>query len=87
MKRSFRRRRKMTDCKLPENLTYEDAIKRLEEIVTILERGEGSLDRSMELFREGIALSTFCADKLNAMREEMLILVDQSGRTEPFNDE
>jgi exodeoxyribonuclease VII small subunit len=87
MKRSFRRRRKMTDCKLPEDLTYEDAIKRLEEIVTTLERGEGSLDRSMELFREGIALSTFCADKLNAMREEMLILVDQSGRTEPFNDE
>lgn len=36
------RRNKMTDCKLPEDLTYEDAIKRLEEIVTTLERGEGS---------------------------------------------
>ena len=50
----------MTDCKLPEDLTYEDAIKRLEEIVTTLERGEGSLDRSMELFREGIAFHFLC---------------------------
>ncbi len=76
----------MKDVTLPDNLTYEDAIKKLEEIVTFLERGEGSLEKSMELFREGIALSSFCADKLKAMKEEMAVLVDQTGRTEPLSE-
>ncbi|HNZ63818.1 MAG TPA: exodeoxyribonuclease VII small subunit [Bacillota bacterium] len=77
----------MTDYPLPSGLSYEDAIKRLEEIVTVLERGEGTLDQSMNLFREGVALSSFCAEQLNAMKEEMRILVDQTGRTEPFPEE
>ena len=34
-------------------LSFEDALRRLEEIVRTLEKGEAPLDRSIELFQEG----------------------------------
>lgn len=45
--------------------SFEEALKRLQEIVETLERGEASLDTSMELYEEGIVLSRFCLEKLN----------------------
>jgi len=41
-------------------MTYEQAIKRLEEIVSELEKGGKTLDESVKLFEEGAALSEFC---------------------------
>ena len=35
-----------------ENMTFEQAIKRLEEIVNLLENNQTSLDESVELFQE-----------------------------------
>lgn len=48
-----------------ENMTYEQAITRLEEIVSLLEKNEISLDDSLKLFEEGTKLSAFCSNKLN----------------------
>ncbi|NLB04974.1 MAG: exodeoxyribonuclease VII small subunit [Fastidiosipila sp.] len=67
-------------------MTYERAIHRLEEIVTLLERGESSLDDAMALFREGIALSSFCTGKLRDMKEEMVKLVDAEGGIAPISE-
>lgn len=47
-----------------EKQTFEGALKRLEEIVGLLEGGEVSLDASIELYEEGLELSRFCASKL-----------------------
>lgn len=47
-----------------KELTYEQAISRLEEIVGILEKNEVSLDEALALFEEGTKLISFCADKL-----------------------
>ncbi|HZK29426.1 MAG TPA: exodeoxyribonuclease VII small subunit [Clostridia bacterium] len=69
-----------------DDLKYEDAVKRLEEIVTILERGEATLDVSMELFREGVSLSSFCAQRLQTMKEEMVRLVDATGNVTPIDE-
>ena len=44
--------------------SYEEKIARLEQIVSILEKGEVSLEKSMELFQEGVALSNLCAKQL-----------------------
>ncbi len=52
-------------------LSYEDAVKRLEEIVNLLEQGEASLEESLDLFKEGMALSKICEQKLAAMEEEI----------------
>ena len=47
-----------------ENMTYEKAISRLEEIVSKLEGNEIPLEDSIALFQEGIELSKYCDDKL-----------------------
>ena len=47
------------------NLTYEAATKRLDEIVSLLEKNEVSLDEALALFEEGTKLTRFCTAKLN----------------------
>ena len=49
---------------MAEELTYEKAVKRLEEIVDLLEKNEAPLDESMKLFEEGTKLAAFCNEKL-----------------------
>ena len=46
--------------------SLESSIKRLEEIVETLERGETSLDDAVVLYEEGIQISKECAEKLKA---------------------
>lgn len=45
--------------------TYEDSVKRLEDIVSALERGDASLDESLKLFEEGAKLVSFCNEYLD----------------------
>ena len=47
-------------------LSFEDALKRLEEIVRLLERGEAPLDQSIELYQEGDRLKRHCEARLKA---------------------
>jgi exodeoxyribonuclease VII small subunit len=47
-----------------EQLSFEDALKRLEEIVRKLEKGEAPLDRSIELYQEGDRLRRHCEARL-----------------------
>ncbi len=49
---------------MDKELKFETAIKRLEEIVSTLENGQASLDESLDLFQEGIALVKQCESKL-----------------------
>lgn len=44
--------------------TFEDALRRLEEIVERLEQGDVPLDQAMKLYEDGIAVSRICAAKL-----------------------
>lgn len=60
-----------------EKITFEQAMKRLEEIVKILEDDQTSLENSVELFQEGIRLSKICSDKLIGIEDRVAkILVD-----------
>ncbi len=43
-----------------EPMQYETAVKRLEEIVALLEKGGQTLDESVRLFEEGASLAAFC---------------------------
>lgn len=53
------------------NMTYESAVKRLDEIVTLLEKNEASLDESLALFEEGTKLTAFCTKKLNEAKAKI----------------
>jgi exodeoxyribonuclease VII small subunit len=47
-------------------LSFEDALKRLEEIVRKLESGEASLDEAIQLYSEGDRLKQQCEARLKA---------------------
>lgn len=59
-----------------ENMTFEAAMARLEEIVRMLESGNAPLDTSLTLFEEGVALVKLCNSKLDAAEQKVKILTD-----------
>jgi len=67
--------------KKKEELNFEDAFKRLETIVEKLEIGESSLDESIRVFEEGMALSDICSKKLNKAESKLKKLIkDKEGQ-------
>ena len=46
-------------------IKFEKAMQRLEQIVEDLEKGELDIDKSLEIFEEGIKMSRVCSKKLN----------------------
>jgi exodeoxyribonuclease VII small subunit len=61
-------------------LTFEIAMKQLENIVHDLESGNLSLDDSIKKFEEGIKLSNYCSAKLDETEKRITILMkDQDG--------
>jgi len=54
----------MTETASPDDLSFEDALRRLEEIVRTLERGEAPLDQSITLYQEGDRLKRHCEARL-----------------------
>lgn len=51
-----------------DNLTFENAILRLEEIAKALEEGKLPLAKSVELYKEGMELSVFCNKEIEKAR-------------------
>ena len=49
-----------------EQLSFEAALARLEEIVRLLERGEAPLDQSIDLYQEGDQLKRLCEERLRS---------------------
>jgi len=46
-------------------MKFEKAMSRLEKIVEELESGDLDIDKSLEIFEEGIRMSRLCSKKLN----------------------
>lgn len=60
---------------------FEGAMKRLEEIVEELEKGEFSLQESLERFEEGLKLGKMCRSMLDEAETKIKKLVeDEEGR-------
>ncbi|MBI5047449.1 MAG: exodeoxyribonuclease VII small subunit [Deltaproteobacteria bacterium] len=71
-------------------IKFEDALKRLEEIVDTLEKGELSLDKSLKIFEQGVRLSRLCNKMLDKAEKKVEILMrDEKGELEakPFETE
>ncbi len=59
----------------PQGVTFEAALKQLEEIVQRLERGELPLEESLKLYEEGIRLSRLCHAKLEEAEGRIELLM------------
>ena len=66
------------------NITFEEAMEKLESIVGRLEDGEVPLEESINLYKEGKELSKWCHDKLKTA-EEQLTLIMKDDAIKPFS--
>lgn len=70
-------------------IKFEDALKKLEKIVTDLEDGSLSLDDALGKYEEGIKLSKLCAKRLELAKKKVEILMkseDGSVELKPFDE-
>ncbi len=58
-----------------ENIKFEEAIKRLEEIVEEMEGKDLQLEKSIKLFQEGMELAAFCNSKLDDAEKKVNIVI------------
>ena len=58
----------MEDKKMIDELSFEEAMTRLEEIVSALEKGEATLDEMLTLYEEGSALMRRASGLLEAAK-------------------
>ena len=68
---------------------FEEALKRLEQIVEGLEGGDLSLEESLKRYEEGVHLSKLCARRLEEAKKKIEILMKENGRlfTKPLKEE
>lgn len=59
---------------MDENMTFETAIARLEEIVRLLESGNAPLDVSLSLYEEGVSLVRLCNARLDHAQQRVKML-------------
>lgn len=60
-------------------LTFEDALRALEEVVRKLESGEVPLDQSIDLYERGEALRLHCQTRLDAAQARIEKIVTGAG--------
>ncbi|MGI6114333.1 MAG: exodeoxyribonuclease VII small subunit [Mahellales bacterium] len=61
-----------------QNLTFEKAIKSLEEIVEKLEKEDISLEESIQLFEQGIRLTHYCSAQLDEAEGKITVVLDRN---------
>lgn len=57
---------------------FEQTFTKLEELVNKLESGQESLEKSLELFEEGIKLTQICREKLDNADQKIKELIKKS---------
>ncbi len=70
-----------------KKLDFEGSMTRLEEIVTLLERGDAPLEQAMALFEEGAKLLRECTAQLDQAEQKVsLLTAGETGQPEerPF---
>jgi len=73
-----------------KNLTFEQSMQRLEQIVRQMERGDVALNESLKLFQEGTELVRSCGkllDDAELQIKKVTATADGSPQMEDFADE
>lgn len=75
---------------MSEKFSYEAGIKRLEELVSLLESGKLTLEDSIKAYEEGKTLSRSCLTRLQEAQNKIQVLIEKdNGQVElsPFEPE
>ena len=68
-----------------KKLDFEGSMARLEEIVSLLERGDAPLEKAMALFEEGAKLLRECTKQLDEAEQKVTLLT--AGKEEEIMEE
>ena len=68
-----------------ENLSFEESLEKLEEIVKKLENGDVPLDDAIDEFTKAMELVKVCNAKLNNAEEAIAKIVQDNGELTEFN--
>ena len=68
------------------NLTFEEAMDKLEQIVSEMERGGIPLEQMMSKFEEGAKLAKYCQEKLAGLKKKMEILTRRPDGSTAWSD-
>jgi len=68
---------------------FEDSLAELEQLVTLLEQGDISLEDSLKSFERGVNLTRTCQKALQEAEQKVQILLEKNGNLslESFTDE
>lgn len=70
-----------------EEISFEDKIRALEEIVKELESGEVPLDDAINKYTEAMKLAKECSDKLTEVSDKVNKIMLENGKLEEFTVE
>lgn len=79
----------MPKAKKDEPHSFEESMKRLDEIVAQLEEDKLPLDRMIALYEEGVTLARACGEKLEAAEQKVRLIAKKAGGAvalEEFDD-
>lgn len=65
-------------------LTFEEAMEKLESIVEMLEEGDVPLESAISKYKEGMNLAKICHEKLKNAEEQLTEILKENGETESF---
>ena len=68
-----------------KDLTFEESLEQLEEIVNKLEKGDVALDDAIDEFTKAMQLVKICNEKLNNAEEAIAKIVKDNGEIVDFN--
>jgi exodeoxyribonuclease VII small subunit len=57
-----------------QDLSFEEQLQRLEEIVEILDDGEAALDEMLALYEEGMQRSQYCREYLEKAEQKVTLI-------------
>lgn len=72
---------------MENNITFEESLLKLENIIRELEKGEVPLDDMVKKYTEAMSLVKFCNDKLNSATETVNKILAEDGSLKDFDAE
>ena len=70
-----------------DKMSYEEALEELKQIVAKLNEGKVTLDESLQLYKRGNELSSYCDKKLREVTQKISEVNKATGGEDPLNIE
>ncbi len=68
-----------------ENLSFEESLEKLEEIIKELESGNTELDKAIDKYTEAMKLVKYCSEKLNNATKKVNKILTENGELVDFD--